>query len=133
MASNPPFGGAMTGSGRSDFGQAAASSMSMQWSALHDAANLVCTLAGLAPENRKSEIRNFPAIMRDTGGWRHALAQQGVEDLAAIMEPGLGALLAVHARGISPGAAALALWQEFHSARSALMALVPPLGVKRRA
>jgi hypothetical protein len=113
--------------------RAEVSAMSMKWSALHDAAGVVCSLAGLAPEARKPEIRNFPAIMRDTGGWRHQLAEQGVDDLAAIMEPGIAALLAVHARGISPAAPALALWQEFHAARAALLALIPPLGIKRRA
>lgn len=129
----PPAGGNLPGSGRAEFGQAAVSAMSMKWSALHDAAGVVCALAGLAAEARKPEIRNFPAIMRDTGGWRHQLAEQGVDDLAAIMEPGIAALLAVHARGISPAAPALALWHEFHAARAALLALIPPLGIKRRA
>lgn len=130
--STPSTGNMLPGSGRAEFGQGAVSAMSMKWSALHDAASVVCTMAGLAPEARKPEIRNFPAIMRDTGGWRHELAEQGVSDLAAIMEPGIAALLAVHARGISPAAPALALWQEFHAARSSLLALIPPLGIKRR-
>jgi hypothetical protein len=119
--------------GRVEFGQAAGNAMSMKWSALHDAAALVCTLAGLQPEMRKPDVRNFPAIMRDTGGWRYDLAKQGVDDLAAIMEPGLAALLAVSARGQSPGPAAAALWQEFVASRAALLELVPPLGIKRRA
>jgi hypothetical protein len=119
--------------GRVEFGQAAGNAMSMKWSALHDAAALVCTLAGLQPEMRKPDVRNFPAIMRDTGGWRYDLAKQGVDDLAAIMEPGLAALLAVLARGQSPGPAAAALWQEFVASRAALLELVPPLGIKRRA
>ncbi|WP_448995000.1 hypothetical protein [Novosphingobium sp.] len=119
--------------GRAEFGHAAGNAMSMKWSALHDAAAVVCTLAGLQQEMRKPEIRNFPAIMRDTGGWRYDLAKQGVDDLAAIMEPGLAALLAVSARGQSPGPAATALWHEFLTSRAALLALVPPLGIKRRA
>lgn len=119
--------------GRAEFGHAAGNAMSMKWSALHDAAGLVCSLAGLQPEMRKPEVRNFPAIMRDTGGWRYDLAKQGVDDLAAIMEPGLAALLAVSARGHSTGPAAAALWQEFLASRAALLALVPPLGIKRRA
>ena len=68
----------------------------------------------------RADVRNFPAVMRDAGGWRRDMAEQGIEDLAAIMEPGMAALLAVHARGISPASAALALWQEFHAARAAL-------------
>lgn len=123
----------LPGAGRAEFGHASGNAMSMTWSALQDAAGVVCTLAGLQPEMRKPEIRNFPAMMRDTGGWRYELAKQGVDDLAAFMEPGLAALLAVSARGLSPVPAALALWTEFVTARASLLALIPPLGVKRRA
>ncbi|MBB3859982.1 hypothetical protein GGQ88_001243 [Novosphingobium hassiacum] len=123
----------LPGTGRAEFGHATGNAMSMTWSALQDAAGVVCTLAGLQPEMRKPEIRNFPAMMRDTGGWRYELAKQGVDDLAAFMEPGLAALLAVSARGISPVPAALALWQEFVTTRAALLTLIPPLGIKRRA
>jgi hypothetical protein len=125
---SPPatVGGALPASGRAAFGQASATAMSMKWSALHDAAGVVASLAGLGTEPMRPEVRNFPAIMRDAGGWRRGLAEQGIEDMAAIMEPGLAALLAVHARGADAAPAALALWQEFHAARGALMALVPP-------
>ena len=119
---------ALPGSGRAEFGQASASAMSMKWSALHDAASVVATLAGLSAEPMRPEVRNFPAIMRDAGGWRRSLAEQSIGDLSAVMEPGLGALLAVHARGASPAAAALALWQEFQAARAALLSLAPPAG-----
>ncbi len=74
------------------------------------------------------EIRNFPAVMREAGGWRRELADQGIADITAIMEPGLSALLAVHARGKRPQAAALALWQEYLTARDTLLALTPPKG-----
>lgn len=60
------------------------------------------------------------------GGWRRQSAEQGIDDLAAIMEPGLAALLAVNARGVNPAVAAMALWQEFHAARATLLALAPP-------
>jgi hypothetical protein len=121
-------GGPMPTAGRAMFGQASASAMSMKWSALHDAAGVVAMLAGLPAEQMTAAIRNFPASMRDIGGWRRNLAEQGIEDLSAIMEPGLSALLAVHARGASPAAAAQALWQEFLRARNALMDLTPPPG-----
>ncbi len=123
---NPPAGGVLPTSGRPEFGQASASAMSMKWSALHDAAGVVATLAGIAAEPMRPEVRNFPAMMRDAGGWRRNLAEQGIEDLAAVMEPGLAALLAVHARGINSATAALALWQEFCAARAALLTLTPP-------
>lgn len=125
----PPLNGtqpALPGAGRPEFGQASASAMSMKWSALHDAANVVATLAGIAAEPMRPEVRNFPAVMRDAGGWRRDLAEQGIDDLSAIMEPGMAALLAVNARGVSPAPAALALWQEFHAARTALLGLAPP-------
>ena len=130
-AMNPSFGhaaagGTLPGTGRAAFGQASASAMSMKWSALHDAANVVATLSGLNHEAMRPEVRNFPAVMRDAGGWRREMAEQGIDDLAAIMEPGLAALLAVHARGGDPSVPALALWQEFHAARAALLALTPP-------
>lgn len=126
----PASGGMLPGSGRPEFGQASASAMSMKWSALHDAAGVVGMLAGLAPETMRPDVRNFPAVMRDVGGWRRDLADRGIEDLSAIMEPGLAALLAVHARGVNPAPAALALWQEFHAARGALLALTPPVSAQ---
>ncbi len=125
-APTSPTAGSLPTSGRPEFGQASASAMSMKWSALHDAVAVVGSLTGMAPETMRAEIRNFPAMMRDVGGWRRDLAEQGIEDLSAVMEPGLAALLAIHARGINPAPAALALWQEFHAARAALLALTPP-------
>lgn len=122
----PPLTPILSASGRPLFGQATASLMSMKWSALHDAAAAVAAIAGLAAETMRPEVRNFPAMMRDAGGWRRELAEQGIEDLSAIMEPGLAALLAAHARGMDASAPALALWQEFHTARNALLELMPP-------
>ncbi len=122
----PQPGAVLPGAGRAEFGQASASAMSMKWSALHDAAGVVAMLAGIAAEPMRADLRNFPAVIRDAGGWRRERAEQGIDDLSAIMEPGLAALLAVHARGVNPSSAALALWQEFHATRSALLALTPP-------
>ena len=98
----------------------------MKWAALHDAADVVAMLAGKATEPMKPELHDFPAIIHEVGGWRRNLAEQGLADLAAIMEPGIAALLAVQARGLSPATAALALWQEFQAARNGLFELVPP-------
>ena len=128
-------GGTLPGSGRAEFAQGAASAMAMKWSALHDAASVVATLAGLAPEPRKADVRNFPAQIRDTGGWRKTLAEQGIDDLSAVMEPGIAALVAAHARGVTPSAAALTLWHEFVRTRSALLELVavPATAMRRRA
>lgn len=114
--------------GRATLGGGATSAASMKWAALQDAAAVVATLAGLEPERPSPEIRNFPAVIRDAGEWRRESAEKGIDDLAAIMEPGIAALLAVNARGADAGAPALALWREFHAARTALLALAPPAG-----
>ena len=130
-------GKAFAHSGRPEFGQGSASAFSMKWSALHDAAGAVALLAGREPQGMTPEIRNFPAVIRDAGGWRREHAELAISDLSAIMEPGLSALLAVHARGRQPRAAAQALWQEFLGARDAMLALCPPdtnrLGPRRSA
>lgn len=105
------------------------SATSVKWAALADAANAVAVLAGLAPERPAAELRNFPALIRDAEPWRRERAENGIADLAAIMEPGMGALLAVNARGADARPAALALLNEFNAARAALLALLPPTGV----
>jgi len=102
--------------------------MSVQWAALQDAATAVAAMAGLAAEKPSAQIRNFPALIKDVGGWRLDLANDGVSDMAAMMRPGVKALLAVAARGQDPTPAALSLWREFHQARAALLALVPEQG-----
>ncbi len=103
--------------------------MSVQWAALQDAGDAVGALAGLAAEKPSPQLRDFPALIQDAGGWRQAMAERGVADLSVIMEPGLKALLGVHARGQDPTAAALTLWREFHAARAALLSLAPQSGL----
>jgi hypothetical protein len=106
-------------------GLLAPSPMSLQWDALHDAAAAVAAMAGLAAEKPDAQVRDFPAMIEDAGGWRFELARNGIADLSAMMRPGVTALLAVSARGQDPTAAALSLWREYHHARAALLGLVP--------
>jgi hypothetical protein len=120
------IGGNLPGSGRAQFGQASSSALGMKWSALHDAAGVVATLFGVGSNEMTAELRSFPAIMRDACEWRRTLAEQGIEDISAFLEPALSALLAVQARGVNPAAPAQALWQEFVVARDALLTLRPP-------
>ena len=115
-------------SARSAVGPSVGSGTSIKWAALGEAAGVVAVLAGLAPERAGAEMRNFPALIRDADPWRRERAEAGISDLAAIMEPGLAALLAVRARGADPRPAALALLNEFNAARTALLALLPPVG-----
>ncbi|PEQ12245.1 hypothetical protein B2G71_13845 [Novosphingobium sp. PC22D] len=104
----------------------------MKWSGLHDAAATVAAIAGIDVPPMAPRVRNLPAVMRDADEWRRRCAEQGIEDLAAIMEPGLSALLAAFARGSDPRPAAGALWREFVAARDALVALSPLSGTHRR-
>lgn len=97
-----------------------------KWATLLQAAGVVAALAGRPDDPIRAEVRDFPQAMAAAGGWRLALAAQGVDDLAAVMEPGLAALLAIHGRGADPAVAAEALWEEFAAARGALLALLPP-------
>lgn len=105
-----------------------ASATSLKWAALNEVGNVVATLAGLEPERPTPAIRNFPALIRDAEGWRREMAENGVADMAAMMEPGIAALLAVSARGANSAPAALALWREFTAARTAILSLLPPVG-----
>ena len=116
------------GATRPAFGQSGANASSLKWAALQDAANVVATLAGLEPERTTPEIRNFPALIREAAPWRRELADRGIEDMSAVMAPGIAALLGVNARGADPRAAALALWREFVAARGAVLGLLPPSG-----
>jgi hypothetical protein len=94
-----------------------------KWAVLHDAAAVV---AGLAGEPVPADHLDFPEAIRKAASRRRDLAEQGIEDLAAMMEPGLAALISVHGSGADASAPARALWQEFTAARDALIALVLP-------
>lgn len=87
-----------------------------KWTALHAAADVVASLAGV-----RESGQDFPSAIQT--GWRRDLARQGIDDIAAMLEPGLSALLSLHAQGGDPRPAATALWQEFDRARRTVLAL----------
>ncbi|HEX7752454.1 MAG TPA: hypothetical protein VF440_08640 [Novosphingobium sp.] len=99
-----------------------------RWAALHEAAGVAASLAGIAVEPFSPTLRAFPDAIRQAGATRRALAEQAIEDICAILEPGLAALLAIHARSGEIRAPALALWQEFRAARDAALALASSPG-----
>jgi hypothetical protein len=96
------------------------------WDALHEAAAVVAVLAGLPAEPLAAEIQAFGVKLVEAPHWLRDVVLQGVEDLAAIMEPGLAALIAVHSGGGDPAVPARALWGEFVAARDALLAAALP-------
>ena len=128
MNAVPPSFTGTTAAARGAFAHSGASATSMRWTALADAANVVATLAGLEPERTTAEVRNFLALVRDAEAWRREQAENGIADLAAVMEPGIAALLALHARGTDSRSAAMALWREFTAARGAILSLLPASG-----
>ena len=96
-----------------------------QWEAVHEAAAAVGYLAQLAGEPADATIAGLPQRAIARGGWRLEMVARGIDDLSAIMQPGLRALLGLTATGKDTTAAALTLWREFHAARTAILALVP--------
>lgn len=99
--------------------------MARKWATLHEAAAVVAVLAGIDAGALVAQADTFPQALRDGAGWRRDLADQAIDDIAAMMEPGLSALLTIYERGGDPAAPALALWQEFDRARGALLAMAP--------
>lgn len=102
---------------------AAVDAMNVQWAAVQNAAGAVAMLAGLAPDAVESEMHGFPESLRDQPEWKIALAGRGVSDLAAILQSGVKALLAVNAQGRDAAVPAMALWREYDTARSAIVSL----------
>ena len=99
--------------------------LSVQWDAVHEAAAAVGILAQLGDEAVDDTIRSLPERAVALGGMRLEMVVRGIDDLAAVMQPGLRALLAVTASGEDPTSAAITLWREFHHAREAILRLVP--------
>lgn len=106
-----------------DLAERGESAFALRWTALHAVAEVVASLAGIRVDVMPDSARNFVPAIERIGGWRLDLARQGVADIAAMMEPGLAALLAVHGQGGDARLPASALWQEFDRARHALLAL----------
>lgn len=100
--------------------------LGQRWAALAGAAQVIAQLAGIANQAELAAAITPPAGLLAITGKRGALIDQALEDLLAVLEPGLTALLHVHQRGGASGPAAMALWQEILRARQGLAALIPP-------
>lgn len=87
------------------------------WVAIHEAAALVATIAGVAEGRITTEIEL--GLCADL---RHAeMHDQAVRDLANVLRRGVSALLEAHVSGGAPHAASLTLWQDFLVERSMLL------------
>lgn len=99
--------------------------LAAQWEAVHDAAAAVGMLAQLGREEPGEEVLGLPDRAATVGGFAYEMVARGVDDLAAVMQPGLRALLSLTAQGQDTTAAALTLWREFHSARAVVIGFAP--------
>ena len=120
----PDFGLPSGNTGSSPHGPLAPA-LDQQWAVLRNAGHAIAAMIAPADRPELAEPLDFPQALNAATGWRKVMIEQGLSDLIAMMEPGLSALLEVHARGHDASAPALALWQEFSAARSALVALAP--------
>ncbi|MEP5937750.1 MAG: hypothetical protein ABJ239_05440 [Erythrobacter sp.] len=111
-------------------GLAAPRTLREKWEALHETAQLIGTMAQLAHEDYKGELAAFPNAIVLAGPTKHELAEQGLQDMDAIIQPGVTALLAIEARGQDTTAPALALWREFHAARQSMLAMCAPADLR---
>lgn len=123
MNAMPPFlsGSALPGEVSTEPGMAV-----VRWHALVEAGELVAELAGADVALASEELRSVPELIGQADGWRREHAERGIDDLAAVMEPGIAALLAINESGADPRPAARALWREFLAARVALLTLLAP-------
>ncbi|WP_206242537.1 hypothetical protein [Novosphingobium terrae] len=98
--------------------------LSQRWAALAGAAQVIAQLAGVTAQADLAITP--PAGLLTITGKRQLLIDQALDDLLAVLEPGLTALLHVEHQGGGSAPAAKALWQEFLRAREGLTALIPP-------
>lgn len=101
-----------------------AASIRQLWTQLHHEADELAAFADLAMSGKGSGPVELPAALAEASGWQRNLAWQSLEDIAAMMQPGMAALRTIAARGNDTTAPAMALWREFHSAREALLAML---------
>ncbi len=101
-------------------GESEADACVKRWATLGEAGKVVAMLAGI--DDDAAGTFDSDMFWRATP-CRRELADKAGADLAAIMEPGIAALLAIHTGGRDCRPAALALWHEFDSARSALLTM----------
>ncbi|WP_427966283.1 hypothetical protein [Altererythrobacter sp.] len=94
-----------------------------KWIALHETAQSITRMAALAPEEMSPDLAGFPARMAAASQARLARSIELLDDIEAMLQPGLAALKAIEARGQDTTAPALALWREYYNARKALLQL----------
>ena len=95
--------------------------LAARWEAVHEAAAAVAALAQVEADHGDADLPHRAAAL---GGWQFEMVERGVDDLSAVLRPGLRALLGIAASGRDTTTAAKALWGEFLRARTAIAGLV---------
>jgi len=98
-------------------------SMSSRWRDMHQQANDLAELAGLAHEPFGGAIARFDKGVTGLPQRESELVWQAIEDVDAMLEPGMRALVKISQRGQDVTAPALALWREYYNARAAILRL----------
>ena len=99
-----------------------------RWEQLQRQAQSLAKLAGLAPESDQVSAAEFSKLLDDTGRWQSDLAREAIEDMDAMVRPGIAALKTLCDRGQDTTAPALALWREYYVARGRVLELLAPQG-----
>ena len=105
----------------------AATGLAGGWALLHEAGDAIAQLAQLGREPARLAPGEFALRLGPAGQARLALAEQAMDDCAAVLHSGLTALIRATEAGRDCTAAALTLWREFDRARAGLLALTAPL------
>ena len=99
----------------------------MRWQALSEAGRVIGVLAG-AGQMPRPAAGPIEDLLQAAQPWRRDLAATTIADLAAMLEPGIAALLEVNGAGANPRAAARALWREYLATREAVLDLLEQAG-----
>ncbi|MGB3740252.1 MAG: hypothetical protein WA948_12990 [Pontixanthobacter sp.] len=96
-----------------------------RWAAIDDAAQAVRIMADAPKPDHCVKHRDFRDLIRNVDEDRRKILVHGIDDLIAIMQPGLAALLTTVARGQDATVAAKSLTHELDRMRGALLTLLP--------
>jgi len=102
---------------------AAPEALAAALSALHGQAATLALLARIAAEPGQAATA-ITTLAARAQPWQRVLVAQGIADCAAMLNCGLAALATLSGRGQDAAAPALALWREFHAARTAMLTVL---------
>ena len=96
-------------------------SLLLRWEELHDQAARLADFAGVTRSVAAIGRAQFVALLKAAPSRERQLVWQGVEDIDAMLQPGLIALGTLRRRKQDTTIPAAALWQEFIAARDGVL------------